>query len=276
MAAKLEVRELMNPNGKLEKTLFIPAFLEDNPLGVERDPEYEHRLMMRDDQTAKALRFGQWSVFAGQMFPEFGKSVHTCDPFAIPPTWTRWVAMDWGYAAPWCALWFARDITNGRLYVYRELYFAGLTDPQQAEKIKEVSSGETSYKNFADPSMWTKRTTEVTAKSTYDVYLAHGVLLSKANNDNQNKISKTHSALSNMYDGKPYVQIFSTCYNLIRTIPTLMRDIKNVEALMPNQEDHAWDAFAYGLTDWVPPVVTFTGNNRRQPAKNPWNQLRSI
>jgi len=281
----LTVRELPNPNGKIERTLFIPAFLEDNPIGASKDPDYEARLMARDEVTARALRFGDWSVFAGQMFPEFAKTLHTCRPFEIPKSWTRWVGIDWGYAAPWCVLWYARKPETGRVYVYRELYQVGIDDPRQAQLIREYSPGETFAYALADPSMWARKYTnqtpkpdekQVIAKSIADIYSENGVLLSKANNDHTAKISKVRSALANIYDDAPAVVIFDNCEALIRTIPSLVRDPKNPDDITTGQEEHAFDAFSYGLTNWTPPVLNLNEKQKQKPQPNPWLKLKGI
>ena len=97
-----------NPNNKWVKTFFIPAFLEDNKIGVERDPEYEQRLMERNPDTAQALRHGDWRVFTGQAFREWDEERHVVDTMEIPVSWPKWRAVDWGWDHPFCCLWFAQ------------------------------------------------------------------------------------------------------------------------------------------------------------------------
>jgi phage terminase large subunit len=271
------VREVINPNGKKQTTAFIPAFLEDNQIGLTRDPDYEARLMARDPVTAAALRFGKWSVFAGQMFRTWDQSLHVVVPFEIPLHWPRWTSGDWGISAPWCWLFWTKDPDTRRLFVYRCLYAVGLTDPLQAERIKEhMLPGEVFMFHFADPSMWAKnKTSEYIAKSTYDVYLEHGIMLTKANNDQRSKISKTHSSLAPIHDKGPAVQVFDTCPDLIRTMPAIMYDPKNSETILDGQEDHAWDAYAYGLTNWTPPQPPQPAEAQQQP-QNPFMRRRRI
>ena len=47
--------------------------------------------------------------------------------------------------------------------------------------------------------------------------------------------------------------IFSTCTNLVRTLPALQHDESNLEDLDSDGEDHAADALRYGLMSrpWV-------------------------
>ncbi len=54
-------------------------------------------------------------------FPEFDESMHVCEPFSIPPTWSRWRSIDYGYSSPYCCLWLTRS-PAGHIYAYRERY----------------------------------------------------------------------------------------------------------------------------------------------------------
>ena len=282
-----DVMEEKGPNGhpKLcrsqndveERTLFLAARLEDNQLGLAKDPEYEARLMRRDPVLAKALRYGDWTVFAGQALGMFSKARHVVEPFPIPANWQRWRMVDWGFDAPFCCLWIAKNPDNGRMYVYREAYRPGLLDQQQARLIRDSSLDTEIFTwNFGDPSMWTRRTTGVEKPtSTYDVYLANGIYLTKADNDQLTKLRKVRSVLGDHWDGEPILKIFSTCQNLIRTLPALMTDPNNPEYLLDGQEEHAFDALAYGLTKWTPPETPDERQRKIQQQhmnNNPWTQ----
>jgi hypothetical protein len=54
-------------------------------------------------------------------------------------------------------------------------------------------------------------------------------------------------------DGKPMLLIFSTCTNLIRTLPLMVHDPARAEDLDSSGEDHACDALRYGCLwrSWV-------------------------
>lgn len=247
------------PNRKGEETStrrFFTSY-KDNPfINQEYKVNYLEKLT---GLLAKMWRDGDWDVFAGQAFPEFmpeknGKDWHVVKPFDIPLNWQRWRGIDWGYAAPWSVHWFAKDPDTRRTYIYREIYKAGINDPQQAREINEVSRGETFAFNFADPSMWTKRTTGDVATSSYDAYLANGVYLTKADNDHANKKRKMHSVLAPLPDGLPGLQIFSTCTNLIRILPILQTDPDKPEDILEGQEEHAYDSVTYGLTNYRDPA----------------------
>ena len=55
--------------------------------------------------------------------------------------------------------------------------------------------------------------------------------------------------LGNLPDGDPGIVIFRNCKNTIRTIPELIYDAHRPEDVDTTQEDHAYDALRYLLTD---------------------------
>lgn len=272
-----EVITTENPEHRLVESVFLPAFLEDNPLLEAKDPGYRDRLYQQGERLAKALLDGDWSVFAGQFLAEFSYHRHVCKPFEIPRGWTRFRGYDWGFAAPCCMLWLAKEPTTGRIYVYNELYQAGLTDPHQAEKINEITQPwEKFVYTFADPSAWTKRSTEVVARSTYDVFVEHQILLSKADNDQERKAKRIRSALQDIHDGRPGLMIFDTCTSLILELEGLMSDPDHPERPLPNQADHAYDALCYALSNYIPPSITTKHKVKRGNKKNPFLEAEGI
>lgn len=267
---------VQNPNGKLVRTWFIPAFMQDNPIGMSRDPEYGERLQQRDPDLASALIHGDWSVFSGQAFREFDFGTHTCNPFDLPAHFPRWRAVDWGSAEPFCCLWFARDPDIGRVYVYREVYMAGLTDAQQAELIV-TNSPHTEDINitFGDPkSFWVGKNRYGVTYTSADEYRDHGVLLWEADNDRINGKKKVHQMLSLLPDGKPGLVIFRNVVNLIRTLPKLSRSLVNSEDVADRQEDHCYDTLRYGLTN--PQMFTKREKKKSKRSGNPWMNVSGI
>ena len=256
-----EVHEYTTDSGKKEPHLFIPARLEDNQILELRDPLYRATLEALPIDERRALLYGDWDVFAGQVFKEWRRDLHVVEPFQLPGDAVRVTAIDWGYAAPWAALWIARcrlDLPGfspewERRIVYREAYEAGLTDPEQAEKLHQLTpSGEYVNSYPADPSMWTKRTVGKKAISTRDVYKELGIKLSKGDNDRIGGKRRVHEALALLPDGKPGLLVFSTCRNLIRTLPALPYDQVKIEDVDTAAEDHTYDALRYGLSHKPP------------------------
>src|SRR5207248_10618280 len=55
-------------------------------------------------------------------------------------------------------------------------------------------------------------------------------------------------------DGRPYLQVFSNCTQLIRNLPALVHDEHNVEDVDTDGPDDEYDALRYGL------MATHSGN----------------
>jgi len=250
-------KEVSNPNGATETVWFIPALLEDNPIGVAKDPGYEARLLARDPKVARALRYGDWNVFAGQALAITHE--HIIDPFEIPSTWPVWVGIDWGYHAPFCCVWMTKNPDNGRHFVIQELYQAELTDRQQARLVKEWTRW-TLHVRYADPSMWARKNVNGVVTTTADEYANEGVMLTKADNDRMNGKRKIDRLLNLLPDAKPGLMFFSNCKNTLRTMPALpYATTGNQEDVDTDAEDHAYDAVRSALTrtDTQPKKPTF-------------------
>jgi len=234
--------------GKEKWTRYFHCNYKDNPF---LPPEYVRYLDGLTGSLAKAWRDGDWDAFEGMAFPQWNYSKHVIKSFSIPSNWTKWRAIDWGYASPFCCLWLAREPDTGRVYVYRELYEKLLTDRQQAEKILDYTPiNEKILFTYGDPSMWAKKRLDEIVTATADIYIAKGIqYLTPANNDRINGKRKLDMLLSDLPDGKPGLQIFDGCVNTIQQLSDLIHDKDRPEDVDTGLEDHAYDALRYGLTN---------------------------
>ena len=107
---------------------FIQSLPIDNP---HLDKSYWDELNSLPETLRKAWVNGDWNIFQGMAFPQWSAD-HVCNDFDIPSHWPRTVGIDWGYANPFAAVWIATEPDTGRVYLYREAYKSGLTDPTQA------------------------------------------------------------------------------------------------------------------------------------------------
>jgi len=250
------------------RTRFIPSTYRDNPF---LNPEYVDWLEGLAGKLGKAWRDGDWDIFEGQAFPQWNADAHIVDPFPLPDHWAKWRAVDWGYSNPFACLWMTKDPDSGRIFVYREIYGTQLTDRQQARIIREnTPPTEKINVTYADPSMWAAKSAGSSVTDTASEYAVEGVVLTKADNNRVDGKRKIDRLLASLPDGKPGLQVFSNCYNLIRTLPELVLDKTQVEDVDTTQEDHAYDALRYGQT------------NQRQHAKDtqppthPWAGDRNL
>ena len=233
------------------QTRFFPATYKDNPF---LKPEYVQYLESLTGALGRAWRDGDWDVFEGQAFPSFSWEKHVCKPFNIPAHWTRYRGVDWGYRNPFACVFGAKDPDTGRIYLYREIYQAGLTDRQQARAILDNSlPGEKFAATYGDPSIWTTRNFEDRVFSTADEYAAEKVYLTKADNNRIQGKRKIDALLADLPDGKPGLMIFETCVNWLATVPTLpYAKTGNTEDVDTEADDHLFDATKYLLTSINP------------------------
>jgi hypothetical protein len=272
--------KVTNPNNRPTETFFIPSFISDNQVGVSRDPTYEERLRSSDPDLAEALIKGDWKVFSGMAFRNFDKATHVIKQSELPKDFDKlpkWRAVDWGYAAPFCCLFFARDPNTGRVYIYRELYQAGLTDAQQAVMINTNTPPQESISiTYGDPiSFSVKRSKGELFYTPADEYRENGIVIFNADNERISGKRKIDQLLAPLPDGKPGVMITDNCINLIRTLPKLARDEHRPEDIASNQEDHPYDAFRYGLTN---PGMHSKKHDKNKPniQTNPWTRVPGI
>lgn len=247
---------------------FIPAKVTDNP---HIDDGYIRQLNSLPDAERRALRDGDWDVYAGQRFRDFRRSIHVIDPEDLPLGLggiTRAVGVDYGLDAPYAALWGAR-LADGLIVVYREDYRPGLTPDQQARAIRDLEApGERDDTRpvpvALDPSTWARNPhVERVPKGAGNVVVGTvddgpppgsiaaayrdvlGPAVVKAHNDRLAGVALIADKLRVRADGLPRLLIYSTCRHLIRTLPALPRDPKRPEDVDTGAEDHAYDALRY-------------------------------
>jgi phage terminase large subunit len=258
--------------GTEDRTKFIFSTYKDNAF---LNPEYIDYLLGLKGGLGKAWRDGDWDAFEGQAFPSWNEENHVISVYEWQQIqqeqnfdlWPKWRATDWGFSAPWCCLWLAKNILTQHVYAYRELYKTGIVVPNQARLIREVTPGNENISHtFADPSMWARSTVDDDITSTADKYAENGVILTKADNDRLSGKRKVDEMLSDSPDGKPYLQIVESCTNLIRTMPLLPTSESNPEDVETKAEDHAYDALRYGLSNQnLTPSISEKVINKRSP-----------
>lgn len=232
------------------KTMFIPGNYKDNPF---LDNPYTAFLEELGGSLGKAWREGDWDSYEGMGFPHWNHKAHIVDPFDYPEWWIKWRAVDWGLHAPFVCLWFVKDPDIGRIYVVDEVYQDQLTDKQQAEIIFNRKGPEwNGVTTYADPASYWERKSDKDGEfyTSADVYRAHGVMLTKADNNRTQGYRRYNNLLTNLPDGQPGIQYFDgLCRNSIRTIADLPADPNNKEDVDTKGDDHCYDASRYGTTN---------------------------
>lgn len=245
--------------------VYIPARVENNPALLRNDPQYINRLKASGSpELVRAWLEGDWDVIAGAFFPEWSTARHVVYPRRLPKEWTRFACMDWGSARPFCVLWLAvsdgsmEEFPRGALVVYREWY--GSSEPNigikmPAEEVgAEIRNREAhdsiSYR-VLDPAAWASDGGPSIAERLYAGSMRK-VGWRRADNSRVQKMGalggwdQVRARLLGE-DGRPQLYVFSTCTNLIRTLPALQHDANRLEDVDSDGEDHAPDALRYGL-----------------------------
>lgn len=91
---------------------------------------------------------GRWASQEGLVY-SFDHALHLIDRFEIPKTWRRFRVIDFGYTNPFVCQWWAED-NDGRLFMYREIYYSRRLVSEHAEQINELSKGEQIAETLSD------------------------------------------------------------------------------------------------------------------------------
>ena len=259
---RLFIDRQYRPTENPEDYKFIPSLVFENKYLMENDPGYVKALENLPEDRRKAMLYGDWNVFEGQYFTEWNTELHVIEPFKIPDTWNKYVAIDYGLDM-FAAVFVAID-TRGKAYVYKEIYKPDLIVSDACQVLKSVMGKEKIRAIFAPPDLWNRN--RDSGMSTFEVFYKNGVFLTKAGN------KREHGWLTVKEWLKPYkrknehtgdiimdsdLKIFSVCHNLIRCLPELQHDEKNPNdvATEPHEITHIPDALRYFCVQHTSPTV---------------------
>tara|TARA_R110000744_G_scaffold168202_4_gene285823 strand:- start:1718 stop:3418 length:1701 start_codon:yes stop_codon:yes gene_type:complete len=222
---------------------FIPASLQDNPY-LAKDGRYEQMLKALPPTQRRQLLDGDWDVAEGAAFTEFSRPDHVITPFEIPVHWERVKGIDYGYASESACIWGAVDPSDGTLIIYRELYQKNLLGTELGELITNMElSDPFSVQGVLDTACWSR--TGTTGPTVGETLQKQGHKLRRADKNRiQGKI-QIHEYLKITQSGRPRIQIFNTCPNLIRELQGIPLDKSNPEDVDTRASDHAYDALRY-------------------------------
>lgn len=246
---------------------YIPARMDDNPALLEADPDYVERLEgLGDPMLVRAMKDGDWDVVAGAMYASvWRRHLHVCRPFPIPVDWPIWIGGDDGFAAPAAIVWLTQDPGTKRTFAIRELYRAGMLPDDFARRIIDIQASipriyphgriepnaEPPRGNFDAASFADTGQTEIPRGRQLQKLGIRIQPVEKWPGSRVAGAQNLHRILSPskaVRDGLPGMRFFDGCCpNLIRTIPTIMRDENNPEDVDTDGEDHLYDALRYGL-----------------------------
>lgn len=240
---------------------FIPARLNDNPY-LAQDGRYEQMLKSLPPTQRKQLLEGNWEIAEGAAFTEFDRHLHVVEPFEIPLHWERTKGLDYGYASESACIWAALDPTDGTLIIYRELYRKGLLATELAEMLTNMELNDpTSVRGVLDTACWSR--TGTTGPTVAETLIQGGHKLRPADKNRVAGKIQIHEHLKVQPSGRPRMQIFNTCPNLIRELQSIPLDRNNPEDVDTHASDHAYDALRYLIMS-------------RPRINDPMSQIRSL
>ena len=243
--------------------VFVPSTVFDNQILLANDPDYLTRLASMPEAERRALLYGDWDSFAGQVFTEWRDDpahyadhagTHVIAPFRIPDDWAVWCSLDWGYSRPFSVGWYAVD-RQRRLYRIREYY--GCTGvPNEglrlepgavARRIREIEADDPNLRGrtvhrVGDPAIWSSDGTE----SIGALMERERVFFEKGDNARIGGKMQVHHRLA--FDGRrglAKLYVFNTCRHFIRTVPALVYSESDVEDVDTSGEDHVYDELRY-------------------------------
>ena len=245
------------------KRIFIPSSVFDNEKLLKNDPNYLANLASLPEAQKKALLYGDWDVFEGQVFTEWKnhpenetrQNTHVIKPFHIPAHWRRYRSFDYGYSKPFAVQWWAVD-EDGICYLYRQLY--GCTNVPNtglriepstiAKMIKEIEDREekgNTIIGIADPAIWDE--SRGRAGTIINMFEEQGIYFEKGDHKRLPGKMQVHRRLAFDKNGYPMLYVFDTCRDFLRTFPNLVYDRSRPEDIDTNCEDHDYDAMRYFL-----------------------------
>ena len=233
---------------------FIPSKLEDNPALTRGDPGYAERLKLLPAAMYRALRHGDWDVYAGQVFDEWRRERHVAKPFALPQHgWRRFYCLDWGYSKPYAIAKLAVN-GDGKAVQYGEIYGCQKGEVNKGTKEGSAEVAKKAWADaavegvtdmVADPACWNRQDT---FPAPITAFQEAGFRCARANHDRKAGLQRFHDYLKQSDEnGLPMFQAFETCTHTLRTLPALLPSPTNPEDVDSAMEDHLYDAIRYGL-----------------------------
>lgn len=230
------------PGEKPEDHRFIPATLEDNK-ALQNSGEYARLLDQLPEYLRRGHRYGDWSVFAGQFFPELDRARHMTDVMP-PPAWRRFRAIDYGldmFACVWVALG-----PQGQAVVYREVQEPGLIVSQAAKlALRLTPPEERVLATAAPPDLWSRQ--KDTGRTMAELFGMEGMPLRQVSGGRVIGWMAVKEALADRKDGRPGLLIHQSCRGLFENLQALRCDPKNPSdcATTPHSITHICDALRY-------------------------------
>jgi hypothetical protein len=263
--------------------IFIPSRVEDTPQLLLNNPEYILFLDSLSEDTRRAWREGDWTVFVGQFFSEFRQDVHVIEPFKVPDDWEKIFAVDWGYDPhPFHVGWYAIS-PQKRIVKYRELQNTEYSPIQLAESILELSEHDKNLLyGVGDTQMWqdnpfARQKPDYYSHPERSIAVQINTVLAEKDLHMQQANKARETGWVNLktllkwtgertvqgieFEKEPLFQIFLTCTETIKAYPIQVHDEKKPGDMLKQDGDDPCDTDRYAIMGmWdrydMPKVIT--------------------
>ena len=247
-----KIHKVKLESGKESTRIFIPSLVTDNKFMLEYDKDYIDRLDNLPEKERQALKYGDWEIYDGIFFPEFKRRIHVIEPFKIPEHWNRYISIDYGLDM-FAVLFYAID-TNGKAFAYNEIHESNLIISDAAKLLKTYPDIDKVKAIYAPPDLWNRRND--TGKSAAEIFYENGIKLDKCSADRENgwlavkewiKPYEEKNEQTGEIETTCNLHFFSNCLNIIRCLPAIQHDDKNVNdcATEPHDITHITDSLRY-------------------------------
>jgi phage terminase large subunit-like protein len=190
----------------------ITVDMRDNPhLDEDAIREFEKNLT---EEEKEARLHGKFLHLSGLVYKEFDPNIHIVDDFEIPPSWTRYFAIDPHERTPTACLWLAVD-PQGNKWVYDELWLADMDLRSIAHAIQAQEGATPARIKLIDPHN-DKDNAIAGGFNVRRELMRHGVFCERANSDTQLGKSRIRKDLKPMYNYlsktvQPTLRVFRSC-----------------------------------------------------------------
>lgn len=243
---KIHTYQITMPDGSIKELTrcFIPAKLSDNPFIYENDKNYVVRLMNLPEVERRALMDGDWDIFSGQFFPEFGEQ-NICEPFEFPLGWPVWMSIDYGYATKTAIGFYTKDPRSDTYYLFDEIYCSKKGPDELSRMIKDKLGRRFTdlVGRYADKRIFIKD--EDLGISTQQKFALNGIYFQMSNDDRVEGWRRCRELLNKDSNDQIKFKVFNNCIQFIETLPNCQFDINNPEDMNKRGENHHADQFRY-------------------------------
>lgn len=256
----VEIWETSKSEGGMKRQ-YIPAKLQDNPQLLKDDPSYETRLEgLGSPQLVKAMKEGDWDIFAGQFFDNWSRDIHVLPrDFPIETWWNRFGGYDHGYNHPY--VFGAYAVTgDGDVIKYAECGDRGRKPDQIIEEIRAVAPEFIGSNKpvYAGHDLWVKGrdgSPEIVEKFHGKIAMVKAHIDRKTGADQMRNYLDWRKDLNGEFIKRPKFFIKENCWRAIQQIPAMIYSEKDPEDVLKVDAteneiwcgDDAYDETRYAL-----------------------------